>query len=257
MRSVAGALPLLLLLLLRKANRTKPAWALPFALIALWLLLGLAERQLNVYMVFHYHQYLCTSFADLFRFFGFGIGVVLCISDRLVLPWRWLRFVIVLLLLALLGQVQISLNAWPLLHSAAWALIYSLMLLVFMLGHAVVTAVLKRWVRPERFRFVHAGFCLLVGVVPGLILVGVDWMLSSSVQLQSTTALLRVIDVLTSAITLPYFVFFCFVVLGGCSPLYAERLVSGFGLPAPTATKDTLNSSSRMPETAVSSQTGI
>ena len=257
LRSVAGALAVLLLLLIRKPNRTKQAWTLPPALIVLWLLLGFAERRLNVYLVFHYHQYLCTSFADLLRYLSLGIGLVLCISDRLVLPWRWLRFLVVLLLLGLFGQVQIALNAWPMLHSAGWAIIYSLMLLVFMLGHAVVVALLKRWVRPERYRRVHAGFCLLVGVLPGLILVGVDWMLSSSVQLQSTTELLRVIDVLTSGITLPYFVFFWFILLARYSPLYAERLVRGFGLPAPAAARDAVSSSVGMPETAASSHGGI
>jgi hypothetical protein len=240
------------LLLVRRANRTRAGWSLPLALLGLWVLLGIVEGRLNAYLVFHYHQYLCTSFADLLRYFSLGIALLLCISDRVILPWRWLRFLIVLLLLAFFGQLQIALNAWPILHSAGWAMIFSVMLLIFMVSHSVVVAVLRRWVPPGRFRRVHTGFCLVAGLLPGLVLVATDWLLSRSIQLQSTAELFRVIAVLSSAISLPYFVFFWFVLLAGYSPLYADRLARAFGLPDPARPEPAVSTSLAMPEPSAS-----
>jgi hypothetical protein len=82
-----------LLLSLRKANRVKEAWALLAPLAVLYLVLAVAERLLNAYLVFHYHQYICSALADLLRYFALSVAILLAIADRLDIPWRPVRFV--------------------------------------------------------------------------------------------------------------------------------------------------------------------
>ena len=77
LRSVAGWFVVILLLLLRKANRVKEAWTLLVPLVALYLALATAERQLNAYLIFHLHQYICSGLADLLRYFALSVAIVL------------------------------------------------------------------------------------------------------------------------------------------------------------------------------------
>jgi hypothetical protein len=228
-----------LLLVLRRANRLKEAWALLVPLVVLYLVLTVAERQLNAYLIFHLHQYICSAAADLLRYFALSLAILLAIADHLDVPWRWLRFVVVFLFLLLCADVQIAMNAWPSLDAGIWAVIFGVILLLFLVGHSLVQAVLRRWVSPTRFRWWYGGFCLVFGLVPMLALGAVEACLSRSMQLQSTQEQFRVAAVLTSAISLPYLVFFAFLVLGLRSPLYRDRLAHAFGVirlaPEPTA----------------------
>jgi hypothetical protein len=58
----------------------------------------------------------------------------------------------------------------------------------------------------------------------------VEGHLSRSVQLQSTQEQFRVVVALASAISLPYLVFFAFVVLALRNSLYRGRLARAFGV---------------------------
>jgi hypothetical protein len=230
LRSVAGWFAVILLLLFRKPNRTAQALAILAPLLALYISFAFAERQLNACLLFHYHQYLCSSFGDLFRFFALSLAVVLCLADRLDMPWRWLRFLLVLLLLFLFGNLQIAANAWPMLNTRAWAVIFGIILLAFMVGHSALNAVLRRCARGGRFRWWYGGCALVFGVVPLLVLGAVELHLRRSVQLQSTYETYRVTVVLASAISLPWFVLFWFVLLAARSPFYARRLAQALGV---------------------------
>ena len=88
LRSVAGWFVLVLLLLSRKANRLKAAWTLLIPLVALYLALAVAERLLNAYLIFHYHQYICSALADLLRYFALSLAILLAIADRLDSEWH-------------------------------------------------------------------------------------------------------------------------------------------------------------------------
>ncbi|MCX6928640.1 MAG: hypothetical protein NT154_36325, partial [Verrucomicrobia bacterium] len=213
MRSVAGWLVVVLLLWLRKANRLKEAWTLLIPLVAIYLPLAVAERQLNAYMVFHYHQYICSALADLLRYFALSLDILLAIADRLDIPWRPLRFVLVFLFLLLCADVQVAINEWPFLEAARWAFFFAVILIIFMSGHSLFHAVLRRCVKPPRFQRWYAGFCLLFGLAPMLTLGVVEACLSRSMQLQSTQEQFRIVVVLTSAISLPYLVFSAFLLL--------------------------------------------
>ena len=230
LRSVAGWLVVVLLLLLRKANRVKEAWSLLVPLLVVYLVLAVAERQLNTYLIFHIHQYISSATADLLRYFALSLAVLLAVADRLDIPWRPVRFVVVFLFLLLCTDVQIATNEWPLVDAGILAVIFAVILLLFMVGHSLLQAALRRWVRPARFRWWYGGFCLVFGLVPLLTLGALEVHLSRSVQLNSTREQFRVAVVLASAISLPYLVFFAFILLGLRSPLYRHRLARAFGL---------------------------
>ena len=230
MRSVAGWFVLVLLLISRKANRLKAAWALLIPLVAIYLALAITERALNAYLVFHYHQYICSAIADLLRYLALSLAILLAIADRLDIPWRLLRFVLVLLFLLLCGDVQVTINEWPFLKVGVWASLFAVFLFLFMVGHSVVHAVFRRCFKPPRFRWWYPGFCLVFGLVPLLVLGAIEFYPRHSTQLQSSLELYRIVVVLASAITLPYLVFYAFLLLALRNPLYRERLARGFGV---------------------------
>jgi hypothetical protein len=230
LRSVAGWFVVGLMLLLRKANRVKEAWALLLPLAVLYLVLDVAERQLNAYLVFHYHQYICSALADLLRYFALSLAILLAIADRLDIPWHPVRSILVFLLLGLCADVQIELNGWPVMDSGRWAVVFAVILLVFTVGHSLVHAVFRRCFKPARFRWWYSGFCLVFGLAPMLALGAVQAHLSRSVQLSSTLEQYRIVVVLASAITLPYLLFFPFILLALSCPLYCERFARAFGV---------------------------
>jgi hypothetical protein len=217
-------------LLLRKANRLKAAWTLLIPLLVIYLALAVAERQLNAYLVFNYHQYVCSALADLLRYFALSLAILLAIADCLDIPWRLLRFVLVSLFLLLCADVQVGTNGWPFLDAGKWALIFAVILLVFMVGHSLVHAVLRRCFNPPRFRWWYPGFCLLFGLVPLLVLGAIEFYPRHSVQLQSAMEQYRIAVVLTSAITLPYLVLYAFILLALRNPLYRDRFANAFGV---------------------------
>ena len=137
---------------------------------------------------------------------------------------------VVFLFLLLCTDVQIATNEWPLVDAGILAVIFGVILLLFMVGHSLLQAALRRWVKPARFRWWYGGFCLVIGLVPLLTLGALEVHLSRSVQLNSTREQFRVAVVLASAISLPYLVFFAFVVLGLRNPLYRNRFARAFGV---------------------------
>jgi hypothetical protein len=217
-------------LLLRKANRLKAAWTLLIPLVVIYLALAVAERQLNAYLVFHYHQYVCSALADLLRYFALSLAILLAIADCLDIPWRLLRFVLISLLLLLCADVQVGTNEWPFLDSGKMALIFAVILFLFMVGHSLVHAVFRRCFKPPRFRWWYPGFGLVFGLVPLLVLAFIEFYPRHSIQLQSAMELYRIVVVLTSAITLPYLVFYAFILLALRNPLYRERFANAFGV---------------------------
>jgi hypothetical protein len=232
----------ILLLSLRKANRVKEAWALLVPLAVLYLVLAVAERQLNAYLVYHYHQYICSVLADLLRYFALSLAILLAIADRLDIPWRPVRFVLVFLFLLLCVDAQIATNEWPFLDAGKLAIIFALILVVFMVGHSLMHTVLRRCFKPVRFRWWYGGFCLVFGLAPMLTLGAVEAHLSRSVQLQSTQEQFRVAVVLASAMSLPYLLFFAVILLVLRSPFYRDRFARAFGvtsLEPELITKDT------------------
>ncbi len=245
---------------MRKANRLKAAWALLIPLVALYVALAVTERALNAYLVFHYHQYICSAIADLLRYLALSLAILLAIADRLDIPWRLLRFVLVLLFLLLCGDVQVTMNDWPFLQVGPWMAFFAVFLSLFLVGHSVVHAVFRRCFAPARFRWWYPGFCLVFGLVPLVVLGAIEFWPRHSPQLQSSLEQYRIAVVLTSAITLPYLVFYALLLLALRSPLYCDRFAKAFGVTSlaaeptvkPGAPPDGRQSSYEMPAAAKS-----
>ena len=230
LRSVAGWFVVILLLLLRKANRLKEAWLLLVPLVVVYLVLAVAERQLNACLIFHIHQYICSALADLLRYFVLSLAILLAIADGLDIPWRPVRFVLVFLFLLMCADVQIVTSEWPFLDAGKWGVIFGVILLLFMVGHSLLHAVLRRWVKPARFRSWYGGFCLVFGLTPLLTLGAVEAHLSRSVQLSSAQEQFRLAVLLASAISPPYLLFLAFILLALRSTLYRDRFARAFGV---------------------------
>jgi hypothetical protein len=218
------------LLLVRKANRSRQGWQLLLPLLGLYLVLAFVERELNGYLIFHYHQYICSVFADFFRFFALGLAILLAIGDRLKIPLRLLRFALLFMFLFLAGNVQIAVNAWPWLDSGKWSLIFGIMLVVFMIGNSIAKAALRRLVTPGKFLTFYTGLCAVIGVVPLLVLGAAEAVMNRSGQLQSTQEAFRIIVVLATAISVPYAVYSAFLMLACLNSVYRQRFEAVFGL---------------------------
>jgi hypothetical protein len=218
----------LFLLLLRKPNRTRHAWAVLIPLLAVYLILFAAERRLNAYFIFYYHQYMCSSICDLLRFSALSLAILLSVSDLVAVRNRLLRFLLVFLILLITGGVATLPNAWPMLTPFAWAVWFGVFLLIFLVGHSIARALLRRLFGLDWFEWLYMGFCLLFGIGPMAILGVVESAVSHSNSVQ-IRELLRVAIILSAAISPPYFVLFCFVVLARLSPFYRRRFARCFG----------------------------
>ena len=70
----------------------------------------------------------------------------------------------------------------------------------------------------------------MFGLVPLLVLGAIEFYPRHSLQLQSAMEQYRIVVVLTSVITLPYLVFYTFILLALRNPLYRDRFANAFGV---------------------------
>ena len=220
----------LILLLWRKENRTRAAWAILVPLVTVDLLLALAESQLNRFFVFHHHQYLCSTCAQLLSFFALSLAILLTAADLSRLRSRLLHFLLVYLFLFLVAVWQITPNPQPLLPMGAWVAFYGVFLFAFMLSQAVLKTLLRSLIKPARVWAWYTGFCLVFGLLPVLVLGGIEWSLDRSRQPQSSLEFYRFCIMLSAAVCLPWLVYFCFMVLARRNRFYAERFADAFGI---------------------------
>jgi hypothetical protein len=75
-------------------------------------------------------------------------------------------------------------------------------------------------------------WCLFIGWVPILALGTIQYVLSRSVQLQSTMELFRMSIFFCSLLCIPYAISACFLLLAGNSTFWKERLDRCFELPS-------------------------
>lgn len=209
-------------LLMRKPNRTIHAWTILLPLLAIYLILHVAESKLNSYLIFHLNMYICSQICELLRFLALGLAVLLTVSDLIKVQSRLFRFILVFLILFCAGIAGILLNTPMILTAGALTILFGLFLLIFMVGLSVIHGVLRRLFGRHQLPWC-VGVCLVFGLLPILILGSIELILSRSVQLQSTQELLRVLIVLSQAISAPYFVFSWFVLAALLSPFYRRR----------------------------------
>ena len=128
-----------------------------------------------------------------------------------------------------MGALAINLSEPVILNVSVLAIMFGILLLIFMVGRSVIGALLRRLFSYHQLTW-YAVVCIVFGVCPILILGIIEVILSRSVQLQSTQIILRSAIILSQAISAPYFVFFWFVLLALFSPFYRQRFAKSFGL---------------------------
>lgn len=219
------------LLLVRKANQTRAAWAVLFPLAAVYLVLHVVEGTVNSHSTWNCTAYYCSLACEMLRSFALGLAILLTISDLIAARRRFLRAAAVFAIVVLSGSAARLLNA-PLsvvmqpnppsaLSALAWSILFGVLILAFLLGLSVITALLRRWAGPQPLKWC-AGICLVLGIASVLVLAGVKPLLAST-QLLTTRRLIFNLGALTQPFLAPYFVFFWFALLALLSPFYRQR----------------------------------
>ena len=196
---------LLALLLARRSNRSVRAWSVLPPLLGIYVLLHWVEIGLNALFVFYLHKDACSMVCEGLRFFAVSLAVVQVSGIRpqwgLVSGW-----------MLAMGFLATWLNPWPGLPFPAWTIVYCVCLSIFQVGHGLLLALQRRIVRSERLETWHVGTCLALGLIPILILGGIEARLDRSFQLQSTLELMRMAILLCSCLLVPYAIKACLMV---------------------------------------------
>jgi hypothetical protein len=222
------------LLLLRKTNRTRAAWAVLLPLAAVYLVLHIVEGLVNNHSTWNCTPYFCSLACDMLRSFALGLAVLLTLSDLIRVRRRFLRAAAVFSIVVLSGSTARLLNA-PLsvvmqpnppsaLSALAWSILFGVLVLAFLLGLGVITALLRRWAGPHTLTWC-AGICLVLGIASGLVLAGIKPLLAAT-QFLPTRHLIFNLGALTQPCLAPYFVFFWFALLALLSPFYRQRFTN-------------------------------
>ncbi len=214
----------LLVVLLRRANRTASAWAIWVPIGMVFLVLHVVEGALNSYFLFYGHQCLCSSLSELARLLTLAIGILLAVSDRLTVRNRFYHWLWVFFILVGMAGIGIGFEAWPFFHARAWTLIFGGLLLVFMASHSGLQVLLNRLASPARWDLWHVGCCGLLGLLPILVPGILELRLDGSNQVLSSLERLRALIVLGAAVSLPYLVLLAFVLWAQLNPFCGDRL---------------------------------
>lgn len=215
-------------LLMRKPNRTRQAWLILFPLLMVYLIFCIVLSKINSSFIRHplemnIYLILCESL----KIFALSLAVLLTISDLIKVRSGLLRFLLVFFVLFLAAGIGTSLNVPAIFTPGTWTAGFGVLLLIFMVGHKLIAALLRRLFR-ERFTWLYAGFYLVLGICPILIIGGIVWIQGRSTQVLSPTETFRALIFLFGAVSVPYFVFFCFALLALVSPFYRRRFANCF-----------------------------
>ncbi len=223
------------LLLLRRANRTRAAWGVILPLVAVYTTLHIVERTVGSHGIWNVTPYLCSLACEMLRSLALGLAFLLAVSDLIKFRWRVLRALMKFLIIVATGTAAIALNA-PLpvsvrLHESTlnvvlWTIVFGIMVLVFMIGLGVVSALLRRLARGRALKWC-ARVCCALAVASILILVGTKLLIDST-QLMSSRQSFFYAGVLLEPFLAPYLVFFWFVLPALVSPFYRERFTNCF-----------------------------
>ena len=223
------------LLLLRRANRSRAAWSVILPLLAVYALLHVVERTVNSHGIWNVTPFLCSLACEMLRSLALGLAFLLAVSDAILFRRRVLRALVKILIIIAAGSAAIALNA-PLsvsvrlqqstMNAFLWTLVFGLMVLVFMIGLGVISALLRRLARRQALKWC-ARVCFALGAASILILMGTRLLLGST-QLMSSRQSLFTAGALLEPFLAPYLVFFWFVLLALLSPFYRQRFTNCF-----------------------------
>jgi hypothetical protein len=223
------------LLLLRRANRTGAAWGVIPPLLAVYAILHMVERTVGSHGIWNVTPYLCSLACEMLRSLALGLAFLLAVSDIIWFRRRVLRAAMKFLIVVVTGTAAIALNA-PLsvavrlqqstLNVFLWTLLFGIMVLVFMIGLGVVSALLRRLARERALKWC-AYVCFALGAASILVLVGTRLLIGST-QLMSSRQSLFWAGALLEPFLAPYLVLFWFALLALLSPFYRQRFTNCF-----------------------------
>jgi hypothetical protein len=232
------------LLLWRRANRTKAAWAVVLPLLAVYAVLHAVEEIVGCYGDWSFTPFVGGLVCEMLRSLALALAVLLTVSDWIQVRSRVLRAALTFAILVAAGSAAIALNAplssvtstrptlfWS---PAKWSIVFGIEILIFLIGLGLISAVLRRLAGGRALAWCGQ-VCFTLGMVSVMVLMGtkllIDWGPLGSRQSQ----LYFVYGTLVETFLAPYFVFFWFVLLALWSPFYRQRLTTCFvreALPA-------------------------
>jgi hypothetical protein len=235
LRSVYPWFVLMLLMLLRRSNRTRRAWAVFLPLLAIYGVLRLAENgsdgPMAWYVSMHIRAFVCESL----RALALGIALLVAISDSIRVRSAFLRRLLALVVVLSGGTAAILLNAPIAANSAIPVVAFAAIVLISALGVAVIS-VLLRWLLGRHDLRWHVSVYLMLAVGPFLLIRGVRLLLLHGPRsLLSTLQQVTIAGIVTQVLFAPYFVFFCFALLALLSPANRRRLANCLAKEIPTA----------------------
>jgi hypothetical protein len=225
------------LLLLRRANRTKAAWAVVLPLLAVYGILHVVEGTVNSHSLWSVTPFLCSLGCEMLRSLALGLAVLLTLSDRIKVRSRVLRAALTFVVLVVAGSAAVVLNA-PLssvrsarptlfLSPVNWSIVFGVVVLTFMIGQSIISAVLRRLTGARALPWC-ARVCFALGAASILVLVGTKLLIVEA-RLMSNQQSLFAAGALLGSLLGPYLVFFWFVLLALRSPFYRQRFANCFG----------------------------
>jgi hypothetical protein len=225
------------LLLLRRANRTRAAWAVVLPLLAVYAVLHVVEGIVGSHSLWCVTPFLCSLVCEMLRSLALGLAILLTVSDRVKVRSRVLRDALTFVILVSAGSAAIALNA-PLssvrsakgtlfLSPSLWSIVFGVVVLIFMIGLSLISAVLRRLTGGRALQWC-ARVCFALGTASILVLVGTHLLIAGSRSMSSQQSLFLAGTLLGSFLG-PYLVFFWFVLLALLSPFYRQRFAHCLG----------------------------
>jgi len=217
------------LLLLRKSNRTRRAWAILLPLLAVYGILGVMESTIKGHVFWYLSMHACAVTCEILRSLALGLAFTLAVSDLITVRYRFLRPFLTFATIFAAGSAAMLLNAPVALNGAVWVAAFGVTVLVFMAGLGVVTLLL-RWLVSRRQLAWCAGVCFVLGIGPILAYAGNELLARSlqplNMQSLSGAEQLRAALLLSQAVFAPYLVLFLFALPALLSPFYRPRFTS-------------------------------
>jgi hypothetical protein len=227
LRSVYPWLALSALLLLRRNNRNRRAWAVLLSLLAVYGILHVVESRPDGPMTWYISIYVRSFVCDALRALALGVALLLAVSDRIRFRSSVLRRLLSILIVFVGGGAAVLLNAPLAVNNTIWVLAFALILFVAALGMSIIARLL-RWVLGRTDLRWHAAVYLVLGVGPILLVHGARLLIGTYPAMLSTLNQVLLASIVSQIVFAPYFVFFCFAVLALLSPFHRQRLAHCF-----------------------------
>jgi hypothetical protein len=223
------------LLLLRRVNRSRRAWAILLPLVMIYAVLYVAENKPDGPMTWYASIYIRSFVYESLRALALGLALLLAVADLITARSRLVRRMLALAVVLMGGLTAIIQNAPVAMNTPFLAVAFAVIVLLSTLGLGIITRLLHWLLGRDDARW-HAAVFLALCVGPILLIQGMRLLLlGGQGGLLSTLNQIIMAAAVSQVVFAPYFVFFCFAVLALLSPLYRQRFAHCFAREATVA----------------------